>query len=1182
MADPHPASILSCVRKLASSPQTPDVSDACLLERYIQQRDEAAFAALVRRHGPLVWRISRRLLRQSQDAEEVYQATFLVLARRAAKIRKPAALASFLYSVAYRIARKVRADLLHRQTRRNELDMEPFADPASEAAWLELESILLEEVHALSEKYRTPILLCYWEGLTNEEASQRLGWPVGTVKTRLLKARQLLHERLTRRGVSLSTGAIVTLLASSSGDAAVLPLLARGAILAAMGNTSGVTARAVALAEQAILNTIGAKAKGVAALLLLVGGTAALAYHAMGERQAEEKQIVQTKEAALLRPAKAKPQKSADFYGDPLPPGAVARLGTRRLCGAMDSMWLRFSPDGLKIASHGLFYLTVWDARSGKRLVERDNYNPLVNGLAWRKNETGVAIVRLPDHSYFVSEFTNADEKLPNPLPAPLKGVPASGPDGLEALALSPDGTRLAIVRDPAEESINIELLTVATGRLVGDLKREKTLGPFEGPCEEVRYTDAGQLMILSSSKKRKSDWFLTIVDPETNRVVRTARIPPPGFCVWKYMLSLSADGRLAAIPPRGSGSTNDHDGTIRVWDLDAGKEIWSFPYPQFFGYGCCHAFTTDGKRLITSASKRYFQIWNLTTGKEEAGSTEQSAAYRRQASAVAMSADGKRFATARQSDGRVDIWDTQTGKPVIELATHRDAIVAVAVSPEGNLAATLGRDGLLRTWGLVKGQPMKAIPAPLDEKRLGPFQPLRGLTFTPDGRGLFFRGSDELMLVDPKTGKALSLPAPLRNRRDHVGGFSADGRTLATISGDKVTLWDWPTTSIRTAFTVPLNPQRPAGVKNEGPETVVVNSVALSNDGRLVFTNSTRRLTNPPHHGYQNSNDVWDGRTGKHLHRLTAPQTEHPPGVFSPDGRVLYVGGHSLDFRERRTADALTAWDPTTGSLLRRLAEPRQEAKRPPRRTSLRMVGALAVSPDGRLLAVAEQPYSPGNLLRLYETASGGILKELVGHDRSVTDMAFTPDGRRLVTVSEDQTGLIWDVTPPALGDAGAKLLPQVWDALAASDPKLGYNAVAALTANPREAIALLRKQLRAAPVPTDADLDRLVGQLDADSFAERQKAMAELERFGPNAVAGVKARLKQSPPLEVRKRLLLFLEKHDGPNPHQFRCARAVAALEAIEAPEARALLAELAKGPSTDVLTREAQAAIRRAGR
>jgi RNA polymerase sigma factor (sigma-70 family) len=252
MADTPLASVVRHIRKLLRAGESAGESDARLLERYIRQRDEDAFAALVRRHGPMVWRVCRRVLNHTQQAEEVYQATFLVLARRAARVRKPAALASYLYSVAYRIAVKVRADLRRRQGGRGEPIAEPTADPASEAACREVERILVEEVHALAEKYRMPILLCYWEGLSNEEAARRLGWPVGTVKTRLLKARQLLHARLTRRGVSLSVGAIVTLLASGTGDAAMPPSLAGGALQAVLGGASGVPVAAAALAEQAV------------------------------------------------------------------------------------------------------------------------------------------------------------------------------------------------------------------------------------------------------------------------------------------------------------------------------------------------------------------------------------------------------------------------------------------------------------------------------------------------------------------------------------------------------------------------------------------------------------------------------------------------------------------------------------------------------------------------------------------------------------------------------------------------------------------------------------------------------------------------------------------------------------------------------------------------------------------
>ena len=191
-----------------------------------------------------------------------------------------------------------------------------------------------------------------------------------------------------------------------------------------------------------------------------------------------------------------------------------------------------------------------------------------------------------------------------------------------------------------------------------------------------------------------------------------------------------------------------------------------------------------------------------------------------------------------------------------------------------------------------------------------------------------------------------------------------------------------------------------------------------LSPDGRFLFTNSVRDPKDKPEDGgTQNANDVWDARTGKHLHRLEKPEAWYPPAGFSPDSRLLYLGGHSPDWPERGRirADALTVWDPATGKLLRRFIEPDRPNQARHLQEFGRQVQALAVSPDGRLLAAAEGVGSSDGIW-LYETASGRPLKKLAGHSGEVHDLAFSPDGRRLVSVSRDQTGLVWDVTLPAL----------------------------------------------------------------------------------------------------------------------------------------------------------------------
>jgi RNA polymerase sigma-70 factor (ECF subfamily) len=169
------------------------------VRRFASERDEEAFAVLVRRHGPLVLGVCRRVLGAAPDAEDAFQATFLVLARKAGSIRDPHLLGSWLYGVASRIARKARRAANKRQAREQQLNGR-VACAASASADPDLLPVLEEELRRLPEKIRAAVGLCYLEGKTNEEAARLLHWPTGTVKGRLARARCLLRQRLTRRG----------------------------------------------------------------------------------------------------------------------------------------------------------------------------------------------------------------------------------------------------------------------------------------------------------------------------------------------------------------------------------------------------------------------------------------------------------------------------------------------------------------------------------------------------------------------------------------------------------------------------------------------------------------------------------------------------------------------------------------------------------------------------------------------------------------------------------------------------------------------------------------------------------------------------------------------------------------------------------------------------------------------
>ena len=200
------------IHSLLSAASAAGISDAALLARYIEGRDESAFTELVRRHGPMVRGVCRRVLPSPQDAEDAFQATFLVLMNKAASIRKRASLACWLHGVALRVAVR----LLRNNQRRQVQPLPPEGVPEPErddVSWREVKRLVDEELARLPERYRMPLILCYLEGKTREEAAAELGWGLPAFRGRLERGRQRLRLRLERRGLALSAALLATLTA---------------------------------------------------------------------------------------------------------------------------------------------------------------------------------------------------------------------------------------------------------------------------------------------------------------------------------------------------------------------------------------------------------------------------------------------------------------------------------------------------------------------------------------------------------------------------------------------------------------------------------------------------------------------------------------------------------------------------------------------------------------------------------------------------------------------------------------------------------------------------------------------------------------------------------------------------------------------------------------------------------
>ncbi len=271
------SSFMQMLRRIAAGHARDEQADAALLARFVRQGDQTAFEVLVHRHGPLVWGVCRRMLTRTEDAEDAFQAVFVVLLRRAGSIRDGSLLGNWLYGVAYRVAVRARTRAARRAGREKQ---GMLAEPAATAieTTTDWQPLLYEEVFRLPEKYRRPIVMCYLSGKTNEEAAVALGWPVGTVKGRLSRARELLRVRLGRRGVCLAGAALTGTLSAVRLDAAVPPTLMQSTLAGTVtGMTAGISPHALTLGQGVMQvmfwNKCATFGMVLAALALLAGGT---------------------------------------------------------------------------------------------------------------------------------------------------------------------------------------------------------------------------------------------------------------------------------------------------------------------------------------------------------------------------------------------------------------------------------------------------------------------------------------------------------------------------------------------------------------------------------------------------------------------------------------------------------------------------------------------------------------------------------------------------------------------------------------------------------------------------------------------------------------------------------------------------------------------------------------------
>jgi RNA polymerase sigma factor (sigma-70 family) len=314
MAKDQIGNLMDCLRRAVLTAAEGHRTDGQLLEDYTSRRDEPAVAAIVRRHGPMVWGVCRRVLHNHHDAEDAFQTTFLVLVRKAASIMPREMIGNWLYGVAHQTALKARAAAAKRHARERQVKdvPEPAAMPEPDLGH-ELERLLDQELSRLPDKYRAVIVLCDLDGKTRKEVARQLKIPQGTLSSRLTTARTMLAKRLARHGLAVSGGALAAVLSQEAVLAAVPPSVASSTIKAASvfaaGQAAAIPLKIAALTEGVLKAMLLSKLKNATMLLVVVfavmAGAGAVVSQTSTGGQPDKDKAVQDAEKAVQDAAKA-------------------------------------------------------------------------------------------------------------------------------------------------------------------------------------------------------------------------------------------------------------------------------------------------------------------------------------------------------------------------------------------------------------------------------------------------------------------------------------------------------------------------------------------------------------------------------------------------------------------------------------------------------------------------------------------------------------------------------------------------------------------------------------------------------------------------------------------------------------------------------------------------------------